>query len=65
MKHNPYNKLKAALREKRITYRDISCLLGISYSAVSKKINGVSDFYLSEVLCMEDSFGLNIQFFVS
>lgn len=64
MKHTPYTLLKAALREKRITYRDISRLLKISTSAVSKKINGVSDFYVSEVMRMEEAFGLCNDFFI-
>jgi hypothetical protein len=46
--HEPYNKLKGALRERGMTYDDISKLLGISKATLCRKINGESDFYMSE-----------------
>lgn len=48
MLHEPYNKLKGALRERNITYADASKFLGISKATLCRKINGESDFYLSE-----------------
>lgn len=58
--HKPYNKLKGSLREKGLTYSDVATTLGISETAVGLKINGKSDFYLSEVesLCARYAFGL-------
>lgn len=48
MIHEPYNRLKGFAREKGITYEDIGKLIGVTPSTVSMKINGYSDFYLSE-----------------
>lgn len=53
MLHQPYNKLKGVLREKDLTYEDVSKILGISKATLCRKINGGSDFYLSEVSKME------------
>ncbi len=57
MLHEPYNKLKGALRERNITYDAASKLLGISKATLCRKINGESDFYLSEVGKLE-SYGI-------
>lgn len=46
--HEPYNKFKGFAREKGITYEDIGKLIGVTPSTVSMKVNGYSDFYLSE-----------------
>ena len=46
--HKPYNKLKGALRERGLTYNDVSKILSISKATLCRKINGDSDFYLSE-----------------
>lgn len=47
--HEPYDKFKGWLRENKLVYQDIANLLGISVPTVSAKINGDSDFLLSEV----------------
>lgn len=49
MLHKPYNRLKGLLREKGMTYDSISKALGISKASFCRKVNGSSDFYLSEV----------------
>lgn len=46
--HEPYTKLKGFLKERGITYREIAELLDISVTAVGSKVNGMSDFSLSE-----------------
>lgn len=46
--HKPYNKLKGALREREMTYSDVAKILSISKATLCRKINGDSDFYLSE-----------------
>lgn len=51
--HEPYNKLKGALRERGITYAEISKILGISKATFCRKINGESDFFLSEAEKLE------------
>ncbi len=42
--------LKSLLREKKKTYWEMAGILGISASTFSKKINGYSEFILSEML---------------
>lgn len=54
-KHKPYLRLKAALQEKNISYRALAKLLDISPAAVSDKINGKSDFLISEALSIESA----------
>lgn len=51
--HEPYNKLKGALREREMTYNDVSQILQISKATLCRKINGESDFYLSEAEQLE------------
>lgn len=48
MRHEPYLALKGFLRERGLTYKDLADILGISVTAVGQKINGQSDFTLSE-----------------
>ena len=51
--HQPYNKLKGAIREKELTYADVAQILGISKATLCRKINGESDFYMSEAEKLE------------
>lgn len=55
--HKPYKKLKGFLREKSLTYSDVASLLGLTTGTVSMKVNGYSDFYLSEQKALEDQYG--------
>lgn len=64
MKHRPYVRLKAALRSQKLTYREIGLLLGISESAVFRKINGVSDFYIDETQRMLEAYSLPLTLFL-
>lgn len=61
--HEPYRKLKGALRERGITYSQLANTLKISETAVSHKINGKSDFYLSEVTKIENEYGIKVNIF--
>ena len=61
--HDPYQKLKGALRERGLTYADVSKLLNISETAVGFKINGTSDFYISEVLIMLNAYKIKTDVF--
>ena len=63
--HKPYEKLKTVLRENNITYAEIAKELGVSESSVSKKINGVSDFYLSEVDILLEKYGIYTEVFLT
>ena len=61
--HVPYNKCKGELRAKGLTYSDIAKCLGITSVAVSHKISGISDFYISEVKRIEKKFGISEHIF--
>lgn len=54
--HAPYDKLKGWLRENRIVYKEIADLIGVSVPTVSAKINGDSDFFLSEVKLIKNRY---------
>jgi len=58
VKHEPYNRFRGALRERGLTYSDVSRALMISEPTVNQKISGVSDFYVSEVDVIEKEFGI-------
>ncbi len=51
--HRPYNKLKGMLREKSLTYENLGKLLGVSKATIARKINGESDFLISETDILE------------
>jgi plasmid maintenance system antidote protein VapI len=53
LKHIPYEQLKEELYRRKLSYRDLSRTLGISISSVCEKINGKSDFLISETLRLE------------
>ncbi len=61
--HEPYNAFKGKLREKQITYGDVAQALNLSKTAVSHKINGVSDFYISEVRIISEVLGIEWSIF--
>lgn len=65
MKHKPYLKFKGYLREKQLTYSDLAELLAVRTSTISQKINGQSDFYLSEVCVICNKFGIDCSFFLN
>ncbi len=46
--HSPYTKFKGWLRSMGLTYKDIGKDIGNSVATVSAKVNGQSDFLLSE-----------------
>lgn len=55
--HAPYAKLKGAIREKGLNYGMLATALGISVTSICNKINGTSDFYISEQSKLEQVFG--------
>ena len=62
--HQPYQKLKGALRAHNLTYSDVAEILRISETSVSHKINGRSDFYLQEVIKMVNYLDIHIKIFL-
>lgn len=62
--HKPYNGLKGALRARNLTYANVAELLDISEAAVGHKINGKSDFYISEVEKILNAYNLKLDIFL-
>lgn len=56
--HDPYDRFKGWLLEHHITYADLAELLGINIATVSAKINGTSDFLLSEIKLIKSNYKL-------
>lgn len=63
MVHEPYTRFKGWLREHGLTYSDIALFLGLNEATVSLKINGQSDFLLSEIQALKDKYNLNSDIF--
>ena len=63
VKHQPYDKFRGKLIEMRITYKDVGKTLNISETAVGQKINGISDFYLTEVKKIKIAYGIEPDIF--
>lgn len=61
--HKPYNKFKIWLKDNNITYSIIAELLGITETSVMYKINGKSDFLLSEVQLIKSKYQLTDDIF--
>ena len=64
LKHAPYNKFKGFMAENQIRYSDIGKLIGVSASTVSQKVNGYSDFYLSEQKMIKKKYGATNDIFL-
>lgn len=64
--HAPYNKFKGWLRENGLTYDDVADVIESSKPTISRKINGQSDFYYSEIVTLVSKYsgrGLRTDFF--
>lgn len=61
--HSPYNHFKGWLRSNDLTYKDVGDLLGVSVATVSSKINGKSDFLLSEIKVLRKKYHLDFDIF--
>lgn len=59
MIHKPYHKFKGWLRENNLNYADLGALIGVSKTTISAKINGQSDFYLSEIQTIRKTYNLD------
>ena len=64
MKHEPYNKVKGKLREKGMTYQDVADELGLSVVSVDNKINGKSDFLITEAVAVAKMLTTDIHIFL-
>lgn len=61
-KFGEYSRLKTALFDKKVTYKEAANMIGISISAFNNKINGRVDFKLDEILKLCDSLDLDYHF---
>ena len=61
--HRPYTKFKIWIRENNLNYNKIGDFLGISAVAVCRKINGQSDFTLSEINALKKEYALKSDIF--
>lgn len=61
--HAPYSKFKGWLRENGLTYADLALVLGLNEATISLKINGQSDFYLSEIRLIKKKYHLKSNIF--
>ncbi len=61
--HMPYNRFKVWLKDNGLTYAAISELLGITPTSVMLKINGQSDFLLSEVQLIKSTYNISDDIF--
>ena len=62
--HQPYSKFKGWLRENGLTYADIALDLGLNEATISLKMNGQSDFFLSEVMAIMKKYHLKSEIFL-
>lgn len=61
--HEPYANFKLWIRENNLNYNKIGEFLGLSAVAVCRKINGQSDFTLSEVNALKIRYNLESTIF--
>ena len=58
-KHPPYISLKLFLAGKGLTYKDVAAVINVTVTTLMLKINGESDFFLSEQKAICDTFGID------
>lgn len=61
--HKPYAKFKGWIRENGLNYQEIADFLGLNLATVSNKINGQSDFSLSEINALRKKYNLSSEIF--
>ena len=62
-KHAPYTAFRHAIAGMGLTLKDVADVIDVTETTLSKKINGGSDFYLSEISAICDAFGLEKSIF--
>lgn len=61
--HPPYTAFKRAIAGKGLTLRDVAATIGVTESTLSQKINGSSDFFVTEIEAICKTFELNVAIF--
>lgn len=62
-KHAPYTAFKNAIAGKGLTLKDVAEVINVTESTLSLKISGGSDFYLSEIKAICETFGFDSSIF--
>lgn len=62
-KHAPYIKFKRQLASRGITYKEVAKVIHTTEATVMCKINGNSDFYISEMMAICATFGFELSVF--
>ncbi len=62
-KHAPYIAFKHAIAGKGLIYKDVAKVIGVTETTLMLKINGSSDFYLSEIRAICSAFDLDAAIF--
>ena len=62
--HPPYTAVKNALAGKGLTYKDVANVLGVTEATVQQKLNGGSDFYITEQVKLCETFHLDLSLFL-
>lgn len=62
--HPPYTAVKNALAGKGLTYKDVANVLGLTEATVQQKLNGGSDFYITEQIKLCETFKLDPALFL-
>lgn len=62
-KHAPYIAFKHAIAGKGLTYKDVAKVIDVTETTLMLKINGSSDFYLSEIRAICGAFGFDSSLF--
>lgn len=62
-KHAPYTKFKRLLAARGITYKEVAKVIHTTEATVMCKINGDSDFTISEMKAICVTFGIDIAIF--
>jgi len=55
------NRLKGVLREKGLTQADLSIHTGLSTTSIYKKLNGLREFKLSEIIQISEWLNIDIK----
>ena len=61
--HKPYARFKGWIRENNLSYQEIAEFLGVNLTTICNKINGKSDFTLSEVNALKLKYKLDSEIF--
>lgn len=58
-KHAPYTAVKRWLAGHGITYKDLAEVIDCAEPTITMKLNGSSDFYITEQLLICNAFGMD------